>query len=72
MVVIWLLFTVMLFIQEPRSRRQQQAPISQIAAMQISPETFARIQRKHMVLLILSLMTIAGAVAGSHGWLVGM
>ena len=69
MVAIWLLFSIMLFVQEPRSRRQ---PTPQSAAVQVTPETFARIQRKHMFLLILSLITIAGAVAGSHGWLVGM
>ena len=66
---IWLLFSVMLFVQEPRSRRQ---PTTQSAAVPITPEMFVRIQRKHMFLLILSLITIAGAVAGSHGWLVGM
>ncbi len=69
MVAIWLLFSVMLFIQEPRGRRQQ---LPQSADVQVTPETFARIQRKHIFLLILSLMTIAGAVAGSHGWLLGV
>lgn len=69
MVAIWLLFSVMLFVQEPRSRRQQ---TPQSAAVNITSDTFMRIQRKHMFLLILSLITIAGAVAGSHGWLVGM
>lgn len=33
--------------------------------------TFARIQRMHWLLLGLSLITVAGAVAGSHGWLFG-
>ena len=69
MVAIWLLFSVMLFVQEPRSRRQ---PTTQSAAVPITPEMFVRIQRKHMFLLILSLITIAGAVAGSHGLLVGI
>ena len=69
MVTIWLLFSMMLFVQEPRSRRQ---PALQSAVAPVSADTFARIQRKHMVLLILSLMTIAGAVAGSHGWFVVM
>jgi hypothetical protein len=31
--------------------------------------TFAVVIRFHSVLLIMSLVTIAGAVAGSHGWL---
>lgn len=66
MVLIWLLFTVMLFIFEPRSRRQ---PV-QTAQTNVTADTFAQIRRKHMTLLILSLITIAGAVAGSHGWLI--
>ena len=67
MVLIWLLFSVMLFVMEPRARRQQAiAPVQK----NISTETFIKIQRKHLFLLILSLITIAGAVAGSHGWLI--
>lgn len=68
MVLVWLLFTVMLFIFEPRARRQP----NPTAQKQITAQTFAKIQRKHMTLLILSLLTIAGAVAGSHGWLISM
>lgn len=66
MVLIWLLFSVMLFVMEPRSRRQAAAS----AQKEVSPETFVKIQRKHLFLLLLSLITIAGAVAGSHGWLI--
>jgi len=66
MVLIWLLFTVMLFVFEPRSRRQSN-PVPQ---QNITVQTFAKIQRKHLILLILSLLTIVGAVAGSHGWLI--
>lgn len=66
MVFIWLLFSVMLFVMEPRSRRQAAAS----AQKEVSPETFVKIQRKHLFLLLLSLITIAGAVAGSHGWLI--
>jgi uncharacterized membrane protein len=63
MVVVWLLFTVMLFVAEPLfldrwfETRARRAPES----------TFALLQRLHWVLLILSLATILGAVAGSHG-----
>lgn len=67
MVAIWLLFSIMLFVLEPRARRRSSDATTQ---KNISPETFAKIQRKHMTLLILSLCTIAGAVAGSHGWLI--
>lgn len=67
MVLIWLLFSVMLFVMEPRGRcRQTNASVQ----TNVSAETFVRIQRKHLVLLMLSLLTIAGAVAGSHGWLI--
>ncbi|SFE75010.1 hypothetical protein [Nitrosomonas sp. Nm166] len=67
MILIWLLFSIMLFVMEPRGRRQQ---VSASIQKNISAETFARIQRKHLTLLLLSLITIAGAVAGSHGWLI--
>jgi uncharacterized membrane protein len=65
MALIWGLFTLMLFVLEPlwlhrwfeRSARNR-------------PEgTFRLIQRLHWLLLTISLLTIAGAVAGSHGWL---
>jgi uncharacterized membrane protein len=65
MVTVWLLFTLMLFLVEPlflhrrlleRSRRDASG-------------TFVLIQRFHRVLLVLSLITIFGAVAGSHGYL---
>ncbi|MDP1558830.1 MAG: hypothetical protein Q8K59_07015 [Nitrosomonas sp.] len=66
MVLIWLLFTVMLYVLEPRARcRQSKAPVPDI-----SKKTFIRIQLMHWILLSLSLITVAGAVAGSHGWLV--
>ena len=67
MVLIWLLFSVMLFVMEPRGRRQQATVPAQT---NVSAEAFVKIQRKHLFLLILSLITIAGAVAGSHGWLI--
>jgi uncharacterized membrane protein len=67
MVLIWLLFSVMLFVMEPRGRRNQAVAPAQ---KDISAETFIKIQRKHLFLLMLSLITIAGAVAGSHGWLI--
>jgi len=65
MVFIWLLFSYMLFIGEPKARKQAQS----IPPQGITAQTFDTIQRRHMILLILSLVTIAGAVAGSHGWL---
>lgn len=65
MVLVWLIFTLMLFIVEPLVlRRRTKKPV------QRGPENalaFAR--RMHWILLGLSLVTIAGAVAGSHGWM---
>jgi uncharacterized membrane protein len=64
MTLIWILFMMMLFVLEPLFLHrwfQEQA--------RKNPEaTLARIQRMHWVLLTLSLVTIAGAVAGSHGF----
>lgn len=65
MVLIWLIFTIMLFILEPlflHKRMKEKA--------QVDPEkTYKRIFRMHLILLLLSLLTIIGAVAGAHGWL---
>jgi uncharacterized membrane protein len=63
MVLVWLLFTVLLFVAEPlfveRWLRQRMAR---------APESTVRlVQQFHWVLLMLSLVTIAGAVAGAHG-----
>jgi hypothetical protein len=63
MVSIWLLFTAMLFAAEPLFLNRWFEERAKLA-----PEsTFALIQRLHWVLLILSLITIFGAAAGSHG-----
>ena len=63
MVAVWLLFFIMLFVLEPfvlhdrlRSR-----------ASRDPRGTMLRMQRLHRVLLTLSLITVAGAVAGSYG-----
>lgn len=63
MTIVWLLFTLILFVLEPlvlhRLFRKQ--------ALENPERTFKFIHRAHWVLLILSLITIIGAVAGSHG-----
>jgi len=65
MVALWAIFSLMLFVLEPLvlhrwfHERAQRAPEA----------TFALVARLHAVLLALSLVTIAGAVAGAHGWL---
>ncbi len=61
MVTIWLIFVLMLFIVEPLHlhRRMAQSP---------SPaKDFAKMTRMHQILLALSIVTIFGAVGGSHG-----
>jgi uncharacterized membrane protein len=65
MSLVWLIFTLMLFVLEPLFLHRWFA-----SAVKTSPQVaFERINRMHWVLLLLSLLTIAGAVAGSHGWL---
>lgn len=63
MVCVWSLFAFILFIGEPLILHRYLAKW-----MATRPDaTFARIQRVHWILLTLSLITIFGAVAGSHG-----
>ncbi len=67
MVLVWALFTLMLFVMEPLflhrwiSDRAQHDPDA----------TLSMISRVHWVLLGLSLLAVAGAVAGSHGFSYG-
>jgi len=64
MTLIWGIFTLVLFVLEPRflhrwfRKQSEKEPV----------KTFALNHRFLAVLLALSLLTIAGAVAGSHGW----
>lgn len=63
MVCVWLVFTLMLFVIEPLflerllARRAARAPGA----------TYRTVEWLHRVLLVVSLATVAGAVAGSHG-----
>jgi hypothetical protein len=67
MTLVWLLFTGMLFVLEPLVLH---AWFRERAAA--APErTFASVLRLHRALLAASLLTVLGAVAGSHGWLLG-
>ena len=63
MIGVWLIFAVALFIAEPLflHRRIEKQSVA-------APErTFRRVRIMHWVLLILSLVTVCGAVEGSHG-----
>lgn len=63
MVLVWVLFTLMLFILEPLFLHKWFLK----RAAEKPEATFRLIQRLHWVLLILSLVTVLGATAGSHG-----
>ena len=66
MVAVWLLFTLMLFVAEPLFLDRWL-----LAHAKTRPEsTFALVERLHWILLVLSLITLIGAVLGSHGMLI--
>ncbi len=67
MTAVWLIFTLVLFVLEPLVLHQ----LFLDKAEKAPEKTFTVIQVMHWVLLIISLVTVAGAVAGSHGWLLG-
>jgi uncharacterized membrane protein len=63
MVLTWLVFTLMLFVLEPLFLERFLAHRAASA-----PEgTYRRVELLHRVLLTISLVTVAGAVAGSAG-----
>ncbi len=66
MTLVWAIFMFVLFVAEPlflhRLFRKQ--------AQKDPVKTLAFVHRLHMILLVVSLVTIAGTVAGSHGWFV--
>ena len=65
MVAVWALFTLMLFVLEPLVLHRWFAA----RAARDPDRAFALIVRLHWILLCMSLFTVAGAVAGSHGYL---
>jgi uncharacterized membrane protein len=66
MTIVWVLFTVVLFVLEPFVLHR----LFKKYAEKNPAKTFSFIHRVHWILLILSLITTAGVVAGSHGWLI--
>jgi hypothetical protein len=61
MALVWLAFTLMLFVVEPLG-------LDQRLLLRVSADRrLAVVERFHWVLLIASLITVLGAVAGSHG-----
>ena len=65
MLIIWLIFTLMIFILEPMMLKKRMKE----KAKEDPEATLNKIQKTHSHLLWLSILTIIGAVAGSHGWL---
>ena len=66
MVAVWLLFTLMLFVAEPLFLDRWL-----LARAKARPEaTFKLTERLHWILLALNLITLIGAVLGSHGVLI--
>ena len=63
MTIVWILFTVVLFVLEPYLLNR----LFKKYANENPGKTFSFIQKFHWVLLTLSMITIAGAIAGSHG-----
>jgi uncharacterized membrane protein len=64
MVLVWLIFTLMLFVAEPLFLHRWLEERAKAA-----PEaTFRLVTRLHWALLSLSLITLIGVAAGAHGW----
>jgi uncharacterized membrane protein len=63
MIAVWLIFAAALYVLEPFFLHER----LRSRASHDPRGTLLRIQRLHWILLTLSLLTVAGAVAGSHG-----
>jgi len=64
MILVWAIFTLMLFVLEPLVLHR----LFRTRAARDPGAMFNFIQRIHWALLLLSLLAVAGAVAGTHGW----
>jgi len=64
MTLVWIIFSLILYVLEPFFLHK----VFKRYANKNPEKTFGIIHRLHWVLLIISLITTAGAVAGSHGW----
>jgi len=63
MTLIWLVFTLVLFVLEPLVLHRR----FKLMATENSDRAFALLHRMHKILLALSLITVFGTVAGVHG-----
>jgi heme/copper-type cytochrome/quinol oxidase subunit 2 len=64
MSLVWLIFTLVLFVFEPLFLHQ----LFQRLAMTNSDQAFQRLQAMHILLLTISLIAIAGVMVGAHGY----
>jgi uncharacterized membrane protein len=64
MVCLWLIFAAMLFVIEPLFLHRR---MERIIGSGDSARAFDRMERFHRVMLLASLVTVLGAVGGSHG-----
>ena len=67
MVLVWVVFTLAVFVVEPLWLQRR----LRAGAQGDSQRLMRLVERLHWFVLLASLLTIAGAVAGSHGWLLG-
>ena len=65
MTLIWLIFTLVLFVLEPLVLHRRFKAL----ATENSDRAFTLLHRMHRVLLVLSLIAVIGTVAGAHGLL---
>jgi uncharacterized membrane protein len=66
MTLVWIIFSIILYVLEPLLLHK----LFKKYADENPSKTFKIIHRAHWILLIISLITTAGAVAGSHGWFI--
>ncbi len=64
MTLVWIIFSLILYVLEPLVLHK----LFKKYAGDNPAKTFRFMHRMHWILLVLSLVTTAGAVAGSHGW----
>ena len=64
MTLIWLIFTVILFVLEPLVLHRR----FKLLASEDSDKAFALLHNMHKIILTLSLITIFVSVAGVHGF----
>lgn len=65
MTFVWFLFTLVLFVLEPLFLHQW----FHQKATENSDAAFMKLHTMHIILLLISLISVFGAVAGSHGFL---